>query len=222
MMSTVLDANTRENLQRSETRSLRLQGYVPAVLYGKETKSTPVAVPSIEFIKTLREVGRNGIIELEVSGKKHKVIVHDMQVDPIKDHLVHIDFFEVDLKSEMEAEVAVNLVGESPGEKDGGVLSPLLYNVTVSALPADIPEEITVDISDLQIGDSIQVADLSSGEGYKITNEPEETVVTILPPDQEVVEDDTETEEPELVETDDSGQESNESGSEEEDASKEE
>ncbi|MFB4165053.1 50S ribosomal protein L25/general stress protein Ctc [Alteribacillus sp. JSM 102045] len=204
-MSAVLEAKTRNDLKRSETKQLRLDGYVPAVLYGKETESTPVSVQNIAFIKTLREVGRNGIIDLDVEGdnKKHKVIVHDLQVDPIKDYLVHIDFFEVDLKSEMEAEVAVNLVGEAPGEKEGGILSPLLYNVTVRALPTDIPEEITVDISDLNIGDSIQIADLKSGKAFEFTNEPEETVVTVLPPEQEEPEEDeSEGKEPELVETD--------------------
>ncbi|SDI96277.1 50S ribosomal protein L25/general stress protein Ctc [Alteribacillus bidgolensis] len=203
-MSAVLEAKTRKNLKRSETKQLRLDGYVPAVLYGKEIESTAVSVPNITFVKTLREVGRNGIIELDIEGenKKHKVIVHDLQVDPIKDYLVHIDFFEVDLKSEMEAEVAVNLVGDAPGEKDGGVLSPLLYNVTVRALPTDIPEEITVDISELNIGDSIQISDLKSGKEFEFTNEPEETVVTVLPPEQQhEPEDESEGEEPELVET---------------------
>ncbi|WP_158738516.1 50S ribosomal protein L25/general stress protein Ctc [Alteribacillus sp. YIM 98480] len=209
-MSAVLEAKTRKDLKRSETKQLRLDGYVPAVLYGKETESTAVTVPNITFIKTLREVGRNGIIELDIEGenKKHKVIVHDIQVDPIKDYLVHIDFFEVDLKTEMEAEVAVNLVGDAPGEKEGGVLSPLLYNVTVRALPTDIPEEITVDISELNIGDSVQVSDLKSGKAFEFTNEPEETVVTVLPPEQQhEPEDEAEGEEPELVETSEDSEE---------------
>ncbi|WP_240377887.1 50S ribosomal protein L25/general stress protein Ctc [Bacillus piscicola] len=203
-MSALLEANTRESLKRSATRQLRLDGYVPAVLYGKETESTAVSVPSIAFVKTLREVGRNGIIDLDVAGNKtHKVIVHDMQVDPIKNHLVHIDFFEVDLKSEMEAEVAVNLVGEAPGEKDGGVVSLLLYNVSVRALPAEIPEEIEVDISGLNIGDAIQIADLTAGKGFEFVNDPDETVVTVLPPDEEPVEEEDEVTEPELVENTD-------------------
>ncbi|SDI12043.1 LSU ribosomal protein L25P [Alteribacillus persepolensis] len=204
-MSAVLEAKPRTDLKRSENKQLRLDGYVPAVLYGKGTESTPVSVPNIEFVKTLREVGRNGIIELDVEGAsgKHKVIVHDVQVDPIKDYLVHIDFFEVDLKSEMEAEVAVNLVGDAPGVKEGGVLSHLLYNVTVRALPTDIPEEITIDVSELNIGDSVQVADLTSGKAFEFTNEPEETVVTILPPEQQGTGDGEEAEEPELVETKD-------------------
>ncbi|RSL30038.1 50S ribosomal protein L25/general stress protein Ctc [Salibacterium salarium] len=200
-MATVLEANTRTDLRKSVSNKLRTDGYVPAVLYGKDTESKPVSVPNITFIKTIREVGRNGIIELDVEGEseKHKVIVHDIQVDPIKDYLVHIDFFEVDLKSEMEADVSVNLQGDAPGEKEGGILSPLLYNVTVRALPTDIPEEIAVDISELGIGDSVQIADLASGKGFEFVNEPEETVVTVLPPEQEKEPEEEQGQEPELV-----------------------
>ncbi|MFZ4454516.1 50S ribosomal protein L25/general stress protein Ctc [Salibacterium aidingense] len=219
-MATVLEASTRTDLRKSASKKLRTNGYVPAVLYGKDTESTPVSVPNITFIKTIREVGRNGIIELDVEGEsdKHKVIVHDVQVDPIKDYLVHIDFFEVDLKSEMEAEVSVNLVGDAPGEKEGGILSPLLYNITVRALPTDIPEEITVDISELGIGDSVQIGDLTSGKAFEFVNEPEETVVTVQPPEQ-AEESEEEEQEPELVEADDSqdaGGEGEKSESEEE------
>ncbi|MFB5663754.1 50S ribosomal protein L25/general stress protein Ctc [Alteribacillus sp. HJP-4] len=210
-MATVLEAKTRSDLRRSETKKLRQSGNIPAVLYGKKTESTPVSVPNVTFIKTIREVGRNGIIELDVEGQKgkHKVIVHDMQVDPIKDFLIHIDFFEVDLKSEMEADVNVNLVGDAPGEKDGGIVSHLLYTVTVRALPTDIPEEITVDISELNIGDSVQIGDLKSGKDFEFTNEPEETVVTVLPPEQEEDPDAEEEEEtePELVGAEDSDSE---------------
>ncbi|MGY4691884.1 50S ribosomal protein L25/general stress protein Ctc [Salibacterium sp. K-3] len=206
-MATVLEANPRTDFRKSASKQLRAAGYVPAVLYGKDTESTPVSVPNITFIKTMREVGRNGIIELDVDGEsgKHKVIVHDMQVDPIKDYLVHIDFFEVDLKSEMEAEVSVNLVGDAPGEKEGGVLSPLLYNITVRALPTDIPEEITVDISELGIGDSIQIGDLTAGKAYEFVTEAEETVVTVQTPDQEKPEEE-EAQEPELVGAEDDDQ----------------
>ncbi|SFM40627.1 50S ribosomal protein L25/general stress protein Ctc [Salibacterium qingdaonense] len=200
-MAVVLEANPRTDLRKSVSKQLRAEGHVPAVLYGKDTASTAVSVPNVTFIKTIREVGRNGIIELDVGGEsgKHTVIVHDMQVDPIKDYLVHIDFFEVDLKSEMEADVSVNLTGNAPGEKEGGVLSPLLYHITVRALPTDIPEEITVDISELGVGDAVQIGDLSAGKAYEFVNEPEETVVTIQPPEQEEPEDTGDAAEPELV-----------------------
>lgn len=217
-MATVLKAEKRTDLRTSENKSLRRNGQVPAVLYGKTTDSTAVSVHSVGFIKTIREVGRNGIIDLEVEGgKKHQVIAHDVQIDRIKDQILHIDFFAVDMKSEMEAEVSVNLVGEAPGEKDGGVVSNLLFTLTVSALPADIPEEITVDISELSIGDSISVEDVKASGNFEIINEPTETVVTVVTPDiEEEPEEDDEEQEPEVIgeESDDSEETEDENKSE--------
>ncbi|MDA3128857.1 50S ribosomal protein L25/general stress protein Ctc [Aliibacillus thermotolerans] len=212
-MAHVLEAKPRPDLKKSVSKKLRKEGYVPAVLYGKETESTTVAVPSIELIKTLREVGRNGIIDLNIEGtdKKHQVIVHDLQVDNIKDELIHADFYEVDMKSEMESEVNVTLVGDAPGERDGGIVSHLLYTLTVRALPAEFPEEIKVDISDLNIGDVVQVGDLPENSKYTIMNEPEETIVTVLPPEQhDTTEETEEVAEPELVGAEDKEEEKEE------------
>ncbi|MBB6451529.1 large subunit ribosomal protein L25 [Geomicrobium halophilum] len=205
-----LQANAREDLRRSETRKLRAEGFVPGVLYGKKTASTAVFVPGLEFTKTLRQVGRNGIIDLTVdNGKKHQVMVHDLQQDVIKGHITHIDFFEVDMTSELDVDVSVNLVGDAPGEKEGGVLSQMLYSISVRALPKDIPEQIDVDISELGINDSIAVGDLKSGAKFEFHSEDEETVVAILPPttEEEPGEEDEE-QEPELVDSDDDEEES--------------
>ena len=208
-MST-LKANAREDLRRSETRKLRVEGYVPAVLYGKKTASTPVFVPSLAFTKTFRQVGRNGIIDLTVDeGRKHQVMVHDLQQDVIKGDTTHIDFFEVDMTSEMDVEVSVNLVGDAPGESEGGVVSHMLYTVSVRALPRDIPEQIDIDISELGINDSVSVGDLKAGRNFEFQSEDEETIVSVLPPSQEE-EEPAETDgeqEPELVDSDESEEE---------------
>lgn len=214
MMAHVLEAKPRTDLKKSVSKRLRKEGFVPAILYGKETESTPVAVSSKALVKTIREVGRNGIIDLNIEGedKKHQVILQDLQVDEIKDELIHADFYEVDMKSEMEAEVNVTLVGEAPGERDGGIVSHLLYTLTVRALPAEFPEEIKVDISNLNIGDVIQVGDIPEQSTFTIMNEPDETVVTVLPPEQHDTTEPTEEEmsEPELVGADDKEDEAEE------------
>ncbi|MFB4161979.1 50S ribosomal protein L25/general stress protein Ctc [Geomicrobium sp. JSM 1781026] len=206
-----LQAHSREDLRRSVTRKLRKDGYVPAVLYGKKTESTAVSVPSIEFMKTLREAGRNGIIDLFVDGdgKKHQVMVHDVQSDILKGDTTHIDFFEVDMKSELDADVAVNLVGDAPGEAEGGVLSHMMFTISVRALPTEIPEQIEVDISGLGIGDSIAVADLKSGKNFEFNNDDEETVVAVLAPtiEEEPAEGEETQEEPELVDNDEDASE---------------
>ncbi|MCL7749271.1 50S ribosomal protein L25/general stress protein Ctc [Halalkalibacter alkaliphilus] len=181
-MATVLQANPRDDLRGSATRKIRKEGYVPAILYGNKIESQPVAVMSVDLLKTVREVGKNGLFSLDVTGKKkHQVMIHDIQIDPLKNEYTHIDFFEVDMTSEIDANVPVRLTGEAPGEKEGGMVSHLLYEVGVRCLPADIPEEITVDVSSLNIGDSIQVADIRSQVSVDITSEDEETIVTVQP-----------------------------------------
>ena len=182
-----LEAKVRPDLRNSTTREFRLNGHVPAVVYGKKLESKPIAVDSISFVKLVREVGRNGIISLTVDGdnKSHQVIVTDIQQDPIKGELVHIDFFEVDMTSKMDANVPVRLVGEAPGVAEGGMVSHLLHEISVRALPNEIPESIEVDISKLMIGDSVLVKELS--QSVEINNDEEETIVTILhaPAEQE-------------------------------------
>ncbi|WP_413377001.1 50S ribosomal protein L25/general stress protein Ctc [Alkalihalobacillus sp. 1P02AB] len=186
-MATVLKANRRENLQGSTTRKLRTEGFLPGVLYGNKIDSQPVSVESVEFLKTVREVGKNGIFSLDVDGgKKHQVMLYDLQTDPIKNEFVHADFFEVDMTSEIEAEVSIHLIGDSPGANAGGIVAHMMHTVVVHCLPSDIPENIEVDISSLHIGDAIQIADIRDRVSVDIKNEDEETIVTVQAPAAEV------------------------------------
>lgn len=180
---TVLKAEKRTDMRGSGTRKVRNAGYVPGVLYGNKTESTPVSVESVDFLKTMREVGRNGLFSLEVSdGKKHQVMVQEVQTDPLKDSFVHIDFFEVDMKSEIDVEVPVRVEGEAAGVKEGGVLAQVKHEISVRCLPGDIPEEVVVDVSELGIGDGLTVADVKGSLSVEVTSEDEEAIVTVQPP----------------------------------------
>ncbi len=182
-MANVLKARTRDNLKKSVTKTLRKEGQVPAVLYGSKTENKNVSVDAVEFMKMMRKVGKNGLLSLEIEGKnKHQVLVYDLQVDPIKDEYSHVDFFEVDMKSEIDANVPIRLSGNAPAEKDGGIISQLLYELTVKCLPADIPEELVVDISKLTIGDTVHVADIRNNLPVEIVHEDEEVIITVQPP----------------------------------------
>ncbi len=112
-------------------------------------------------------------------------------------------FFEVDMTTEFDADVPVHLIGEAPGGKEGGIVSHLLYEISVKCLPADIPEGIEVDISSLQIGDSLQIADIRSNVNVTITNEDDETIVSVLPPtveeESEEADEGAEQAEPEVI-----------------------
>lgn len=182
MATNTLKASHREDLRGSTLRKIRNQGDIPAVVYGSGLSGKTVKVESTEFIKTLRNVGVNGIISLEMPEGSIEVMTHDMQIDPIKGNVLHVDFFKVDLTSEMDVEVPIQLIGEAIGVKDGGIVQQPLYEVSIRSLPADIPEAIEVNITDLMIGDSLQVRDISISGKYEINNEPEEVIVSILAP----------------------------------------
>ncbi|RAS75028.1 50S ribosomal protein L25/general stress protein Ctc [Priestia endophytica] len=201
-MSNQLQAHIREDLKRSATRKLREDGSVPAVVYGYNQNSKSIFLDSIDFIKTMREVGRNGVLTLVVEKDKFPVMLHDVQVDPLKDQVVHADFYVVNMKEEVDAEVTISLVGEPAGVKDGGVLSQALNEISVRALPNDVPSVIEVDVSHLGINDSITISDIPKEGKYEITNEDlEETIASVLPPRQvEEVEDETAAEETEQTE----------------------
>lgn len=180
---TVLNARERKDLKAHQIKELRNQGHVPGVLYGKKVNSTPVSVEAVAFLKTFRDVGQNGLFDLHLeNGGKHHVMVQEVQIDPLNNQYMHVDFFEVDMNEERDANVPVHLEGDAPGAKEGGIVNHLLYEITVNCLPADIPEAITVDISNLNIGDSLSVSDIRANVPVTIVNEDDETVVTVTPP----------------------------------------
>jgi large subunit ribosomal protein L25 len=181
-MSTMLKANIRDDLRGSSLRKLRNEGSVPALVYGKDLPSKTISIDEIEFLKTLKITGKNGIISLATGGETYDVITHAIQKEKLKGNIVHIDFYKVDMTAKMDANVAIHLVGEPIGVKDGGIIQQTLYEVSVRSLPGDIPESIEIDISDMMIGDSLQVRDLPSFDKYEINNEPEEGIMSILAP----------------------------------------
>ncbi|MUV38023.1 50S ribosomal protein L25 [Lentibacillus sp. JNUCC-1] len=210
-MTVTLKASQRHDHTKSETKQIREKGHVPSVLYGKDKEAKSISVDSIELIKTVRDEGRNAIISLDVdNGETVDVMLHEYQIDPIRDQLIHADFYIVDMKSEMDVEVSIRLEGEPEGAKEGGVLQQPMYVLQVRAKPRDIPEEIVVDVSELGIGDVVSVADLPTSDKYEILDEEDTTIATILPPTTEEELETTagdETAEPELVDADEDKEE---------------
>ncbi|HET7580831.1 MAG TPA: 50S ribosomal protein L25/general stress protein Ctc [Bacillales bacterium] len=213
-MAIVLEAQPRDNSKKSTIKKIRREGNVPAVVYGHGVESRSIYFSSSDFIKVIREAGRNGVITLKVDKDDYPVMVHEMQFDNLKDELVHADFYKVDMSSEVDAEVAVHLTGDAAGEKEGGLVQQLLHEISVRALPADIPDVIEMNIEALNIGDSLSIEDLPKAGSYEILNDPEDTVVTVTPPqsEDEPETDEDEEREPELV---DGGEEDQEERAEE-------
>jgi len=180
-MST-LQAKKREGFTRAALTEIRTSGSFPAVIYGKGVESKPVSVEESEFIKTIRESGRNGLISLNVDGNTHDVILQEYQQDPIKGFIVHADFLAVDRSSEITSQVRVDLEGEAAGSKEGGVIQQPLFELNVTAKVSEFPENVTVNVAELAIGDSISVGDIRDKYSFVIENEDEETIVSVLPP----------------------------------------
>lgn len=209
-MAIKLRALKRDDLSNSVTKQLRADGQVPAVVYGKDKDSKTIAVNSIDLLKTVRDEGRNAIITLDIeNGTSVDVMLHEYQIDPIKDSLIHADFYVVDMSEEMEISVPVRIEGEAAGTKEGGVMQQPQYEVLVNAKPANFPDEITVDVSELQIGDVIAVQDLPVSDKYEFVDEPDAVIVTIVPPTEEESESQLPDEgaEPELVDAKESAEE---------------
>ncbi|MDW5472635.1 50S ribosomal protein L25/general stress protein Ctc [Staphylococcus equorum] len=204
---TALKSIIRQGKQtRSDLKTLRNTGKVPAIVYGYGTKNTSVKVDEVEFIKVIREVGRNGVIELGVGSKTIKVMVSDYQFDPLKNQITHIDFLAINMTEERTVEVPVHLIGEAAGAKEGGVVEQPLFNLEVTATPDNIPEAIEVEISELEIGGTISVEDIKVSSDFTIENEATDSVVTVVAPTEEPTEEEIEamegeaqTEEPEVV-----------------------
>jgi large subunit ribosomal protein L25 len=186
-MSTVLHATERTDKRRGTLTRIRKEGNVPAIVYGAKKENTSIYLSEVQLLKTIKDVGRNGVISLDVNGNTQNVIVTDYQVDPLKNGFIHVDFLAVDMSKEITANVNVNLVGDAAGVKDGGVMQQSLFEVSIAAKPADIPPTIDIDVTKLQVADTITVADIKGLGNFTVNHEEDEVIASILPPRQEEV-----------------------------------
>ena len=190
-MGTVVKAQKREG---KENTKLRNNGYIPAIVYGFKMDSQAIAVDEKDLTKTLREVGRNGVMKLDVEGKAVNVVLNDYQMNILKGQLIHADFLAINMKEELEVNVLVNVTGNSVGVSEGGILQQPNREVTVTVKPSNIPDSIDVDVSSLAIGDTLTVGNIRDKVEYPILNEDDYTLVTVSAP-RVVSETDTDIEE---------------------------
>ena len=180
-----LIANVREGRGKEINKKLREEGLVPACVYRKGEDSLGLRIDKKNLTKTLHtEAGENVIIKLTIDGtekkKERTVIIKEIQKDPVKDHILHVDFQEISLTETLKVRVPIVGKGESVGVKqEDGVLQQVLWEVEIECLPTNIPEKIEVDVAGLKIGDSIHVKDIQVSEGVKILVEPESVVFSV-------------------------------------------
>ena len=190
-----LQTTVRKSTGNSPARSLRRAGQIPAVLYGPKMETVLLSVN----IKDLEQVFKQGnafqvILNLVIqNGKKvtKAAMVKELQTHPVSGNFIHIDFYEIDMKRQINVMVPIITNGQSVGVENGGMLNIVRREIELLCLPGDIPEAIEIDITDLDIGDSIHIEDIPLGENVEVSADFNFTVVTVLSPtveEEEVVE----------------------------------
>lgn len=177
----------REVSTKGKLKKYRKEGKIPGVVYGTATETFYIATNERDFLKIERQAGRSAIFDLNLNGKVYPSIIKEIQVDPIKRNIVHIDFESVNLEKPLYTSIPVVFVGEAAGVKKGGILDPSLHEIEVEGLIADLPDKIEVDVSDLDIKDVIYVKDLKIGDKIKVYTDPDDVVVSVVTPVVEAV-----------------------------------
>ena len=205
MAQLTVQAEERQKTGKGANRRLRMQGKLPAVVYGQGLETLAVSVNAQDVDLILHsEAGHNTIFQLQVSGKLTDVLIKDYQLDPVKGSLLHADFQAVALDQKMTFAVPVQVEGTAQGVIAGGVLDQVLREIEVECLPTEVPDHIPLDVTELEIGDSVRVEALQvDSPKISLLSAPDLVILSIVPPQaeeevEEIVEEE-ELEEPELI-----------------------
>lgn len=170
--------------------SLREQGLMPAVFYGRKQESTPIQLKKTDFIKVWKNAGESTVVKLETPEGDIEALIHEVDLDPMTHEPRHADFYVFEKGHKVEIDVPIEFVNESPAVKElGGVLMKILHELKIEAVPSNLPHQIEVDISDMtQLEDQILAKDIKLPEGVTLMENPEEVVATVATPKAEKVE----------------------------------
>ena len=187
MHTVALTAQVRKTLGKGAARSLRRQSLVPAVLYGRDVESTLLSVSPTDLeTATSTASAENILIDLTItdgeSMRNQRAMIREIQVDPVKRNILHVDFLGISMDRQITVEVPINLVGDPVGVSAGGMLQQVLRSVEISCLPDRIPDTLELDVSSLSMGHSLHVSDLQAPEGVELLSDQRLTIATVLAP----------------------------------------
>lgn len=181
-----LKAQARSGVGKGAARALRREGLIPAVIYGDKKPPLPIAISYKEAMRSIYAGGfLSHVVTVEVDGEKHRVIPRDYQLDPVKDKALHVDFLRIGKGAKINVQVPVHFANEdkSPGIKRGGVLNVVHHTLDLTVDADNIPEEIVIDLSGLDVGDSIHIASIKLPAGATDhSHEQDLTIATIVAP----------------------------------------
>ena len=205
MIQRDMTAVLRQNFGKGAAHQLRQSGYAPAILYGRKMEPIALALDTRTLTRDLLQLhGHNAVLSLDIDGdtskKKHHVLIKDIQTDPISDAVLHVDFLEIKLEEEIVMEVPIVYAGTAKGVDMGGILNIMAHTVKIKGLPLDILDEITVDVTPLELGgDGVSCGELSVPENVTLEEELDRVCVAVIAPKAEV-EEEVEEEEGEVEE----------------------
>ena len=183
MAEVKLKAEPRSETGKGAARKARAAGRVPAVLYGPGAEPQRLAVDARDLSHVLHtDAGMNVLVNLEVDGETHLALPREVQRDIVRGTLLHADFLRIRRDVAIQVDVPVLLVGESVGVKEGGVTEHHLWELRVETLPGNVPESVEADITELNIGDSLHVSDLTVPDDITVLTPQDETIVSVVPP----------------------------------------
>ncbi|MGQ9456243.1 MAG: 50S ribosomal protein L25 [Armatimonadota bacterium] len=188
MANLKLEANYRSDMTKSHLKKIRREGYVTGSVFGRGIEPIPIEVKLKDIVNLIKESehGMMSLFDLKINGApkdgEHTVIIKEFFRDPITRKILDIQFQRVSLTEKVHIEVPIELAGESEGEKKGGILEQVIDTIDVRALPTEIPPKIEVDISALDIGDHIRVAEIKVSDNIEILTDPETIICTCVPP----------------------------------------
>jgi large subunit ribosomal protein L25 len=191
ILDMIVDVQPRQEMGKNEARRIRRQGMMPAIVYGGDREPVPISVDPKTLQTVLRsEAGSNAVFSLRLGGqedRKRAVMIREIQRDPIDGDLIHADFVCIDMSQEITVKVPVRPVGTAVGVKsEGGLLDFVQREVELACLPGNIPGTIEVDVSELHIGEHIEVGQINLPENVRLVSEPGQTLVVIATPREEV------------------------------------
>ena len=196
-----LNADVRTESGKKIAKQLRYRGQLPAVVYGENAAPVACSVDERLLSDLLKAHGRNAIISLSAGDTSQSTIIKDIQYDPLRDEILHVDFHRIDLARKIVVEVPIHATGSAVGVRIGeGILEQMLHDLEIECLPTDIPDHIEIDVSDLEIGDSLHVSDIVlESDDFAIVTDADRTMFAVAAPALVVEEEEEEVEGAELV-----------------------
>jgi len=185
MVSRKIIAEKREHRPKGLIKTLRKEGKLPAILYGKDIP-VMLSVSLKEVQNLLLSTSEHAVFTLQYEGSEHEVLVKDYQIHPISRKYMHIDFQEIRPDTKIRTPIAIHLVGSAHGTRQGGILEHHLHELEIECLPRDIPERIEIDVSSLDVGEVIHINDLSLSDSIRVLSDGEQVVVLVSAPKKEV------------------------------------